>query len=120
MRFPPLLAALLGCAMALGATSDLGAKTPKKKIARCVKYTQTKGKDEQSVDVGLRNRCRYSVSCTVEWKISCEAEPDVAPREHAMTVELDRGAREIINASAASCGESSWGVDDIRWTCEPQ
>lgn len=124
MRFPPVLATLFGIALAIGASAgagDLSAKTPKNKIARCVKYSQKKGADQQSVDVGLRNRCRYNVSCTVEWKVSCEDDDaDTPPREQARTVDLDRGAAEIISASAAVCGDGSWAVDDIRWTCEPQ
>lgn len=123
MRFPPILATLFGFALAIGATAgagDLSAKTPKKTIARCVKYSQTKGSDKQSVKVGLRNRCRYAVSCTVEWSVTCDDDADDAPaREQARTVDLDRGNREIISASAAVCGDAGWAVDDIRWTCEP-
>lgn len=120
MRFPPILAALIGCAIALGVTAATAAKPKRVKIARCVKYSQKRGSDEQSVNVGLRNQCRYAVSCTVEWKITCEDDDaDTPARVQARTVDLGRGAREIINASAAACGDASWAVDDIKWTCEP-
>jgi hypothetical protein len=119
MRFPPILVALVGCAMAIGASST-AAKPTKQKIARCVKYSQARGADEQSVDVGLRNRCRFDVACTVEWKISCDGDDAGTVREQARNVSLDRGAREIITASATVCGDESWAVDDIRWTCEPR
>lgn len=122
MRFPLIVAAFFGLAvgplLSIGA-GDLSAKVPSKRIARCVKYSQKRGSDDQSVDVGLRNRCRYDVSCTVEWTVSCEDDEADAPARHqARSVDLDRGAREIINASAAVCGDGSWAVDDIRWTCE--
>ena len=119
MRFPPILAALIGCAVAIGATTSV-AKPPKTKKVRCVKYTQKKGVDEQSVDVGLRNRCRFAVSCTVEWTVSCEDDDDKTPvRRQSRFVEHDRGDSEIVSASAAICGDGSWAVDDIRWNCEP-
>jgi len=104
------------------ATTNTAQAEPKAKksrsLSRCVKYGQHLGEDKQSVDISLRNRCRMPVSCSVEWKITCDGE-DGAGHESADVLRLVKGARETLNASAAACGDEGWAVDDIKWECEP-
>lgn len=126
-----LVAAVVGCAVAVGlSASSVDVACPegsawakpkaKKRVSRCMRYTQERGADEQSVDITLRNRCGYPVTCSLEWKVSCDADAsDTSPREGARVLRLDRGERGATNASAAACGDDGWAVADIRWLCEP-
>jgi len=92
----------------------------KSSLSRCVRYGQTMGSDKQSVDIKLRNRCRVPVSCSLERKVSCDAdEAGTDPREFADVMKLSKGARDSINASAAACGDDGWAITDITWECEP-
>lgn len=101
-------------------TEAIAKPKAKKRVARCVRYNQVLGGDKQSVDISLRNRCRVPMTCSVEWKITCDAdEADAEPRDFAKVVELGKGMRESVNASAAACGDDGWAVDDIKWDCEP-
>ena len=124
MRSPRLLATLSGIVLAIVASAgagDLAADKKRPPISRCIKYSQKKGADQQSVAVGLKNRCGYDVSCTVEWSVSCEDDDDqTARRNETRSLDLDRGDAEIIRASAAMCGDGDWAVDDIRWSCDPR
>lgn len=119
MRASPLVAAigaaLVTAALSLG-TESLAREGKGPRVSRCVKYSQAKGADEQSVDVGLANRCGFPVSCTLEWRVSCEGEGGAS--ESAISIELSRGEGEVVNASAARCGDGDWSVDEIRWSCE--
>ena len=94
---------------------------PKKKVrkSRCVRYNQVLGGDKQSVDISLRNRCKAAVTCSVEWKVTCDSDPaDAEAKDFARVVEIGGRDRESVNASAAVCGDDGWAVDDIKWECE--
>lgn len=125
MRLSPMWVAL-GAALVTGALAPTpvsmaqGEKPRHQRVSRCVKYSQTMGGDKQSVDIGLANRCRFAVSCTVEWRVSCDSDGAGAAGEAAQSLELGKGDRQTINASAARCGDDGWEVQDIRWTCERQ
>lgn len=125
MRLSPMWAAL-GAALVTSALAPSsvsmaqGSARRPQRVSRCVKYSQTMGSDKQSVDIGLANRCRFAVSCTVEWRVSCESDGAGNSGEAARSLDLGAGARQTINASAARCGDESWEVQDIRWTCERQ
>ncbi len=93
----------------------------KRKRSRCVKYSQLMGADKQSVDVRLRNRCASEMTCSIEWKLSCDADPADAPvRDRTEIATMKRGDTSTMNLSAAACGDDGWSVDDIQWNCNPE
>ncbi len=123
-------ALLCGAAMIIGSSSAfikdggvverVAEAKPKKKsksLSRCIRYGQEKGEDEQSVQIRLRNRCKVKISCSIEWKLQCDGEE--ASEESSSAVKLESGATDFVTASAVSCGDRGWAVDDIKWDCEP-
>ena len=88
-----------------------------KSVRRCVRFSQQLGKDEESVDLRLENKCKFEVRCSLTWKLSCAGPGSSAtsePSERSTT--LDSHDDWTINASAATC-EEDWEVGQVRWNC---
>ncbi len=84
-----------------------------------MKFSQTLGADEESVDLELTSKCNFEVICSLEWELSCSTNAGTAtaaPESRSMTMEFTDRFR--VNASAASC-EEDWKVGDVRWSCVP-
>jgi hypothetical protein len=117
MSISPLAAAALAAAVTLGALGTGSvAQEKRQRVFRCVRYNQSMGADKQSVDVGLANRCGHPVTCSIEWKVSCEEGDGTEGGSGGH--ELAKGEKVTVNASAASCGDGDWEIHDVRWSCE--
>jgi hypothetical protein len=102
---------VLGSAVAVAA-----AAVTRRTAGRCVRYSQKMDSARTGVVMQLRNRCRFPVTCTLEWKLVCAG--NSAGVESA-SLELARGKADSVHASAAGCGDGDWEVADVRWTCDP-
>ncbi len=95
------------------------AKKKAKSVRKCMKFSQTLGTDEESVDLTLTSKCKFEVVCSLEWELSCstnEGTETAAPESRSTTLEFSD--QWSVNASAASC-EEDWKVGDVRWSCVP-
>ena len=86
-----------------------------------MKFQQTLGSDEESVDLQLTSKCKFEVVCSMQWEVSCSAS------DEAQSASVDESKRSStlefsdtwqVNASAARC-ESDWEVRNVRWNCVP-
>lgn len=102
---------VLGCAVAGAA-----AAVTRRSAGRCVRYSQKMDRARTGVLMQLRNRCRFPVTCTLEWKLVCAGS---SASVESASLDLARGEAESVHASAAGCGEGDWEVADVRWTCDP-
>lgn len=91
-----------------------------KSVRRCIKFRQTLGADEESVDLQLTSKCKIEVVCSLEWEVVCSShESDsVSTSEGSRSTTLDFLEEWQVNASAGSC-ESDWEIDKVRWHCLP-
>jgi len=108
------LLSLFLCA-ALGRPAD-GGHVQRRSADRCVRYSQKMERGQTGAALSLRNGCRTAVTCTIEWKLVCGGGP--AGGVEAASMELERGEKKEVSASAAAC-DRDWQVTDVRWTCDP-
>jgi hypothetical protein len=88
-----------------------------KGVRRCVKFQQTLGSDEESVDLQLTNQCKFEVVCSIEWDLQCSssAGSSIADTGKQATT-LDFSESLDVNASAGAC-ETDWEIKNVRWQC---
>ena len=92
-------------------------KSKSKSVRQCMKFSQSLGVDEESVDLKLRSRCKFEVECSLEWELSCTGEDGAkssSPASRSTSMDFTDDWR--INASATSC-EGDWEVGDVKWNC---
>ena len=96
-------------------------KTKAKSVRRCMKFRQSMGEGESSVDFSLTSTCKISVVCQLEWDLQCssgdedEAETISSSKK---TTTLDFSDTWEVNASASSC-DLDWEINNVRWHCTP-
>ena len=97
-----------------------GPKRGKKRASKmtCMKYSQAMS--ESGVDLTLRSGCEARVTCEIRWVVRCgDDDKDTAKRQFAESFSLDHGDAHRAEPSAAVCGDESWEIDDVRWSCQP-
>lgn len=83
-------------------------------VNSCVHYRQQLGKG--GIKLILKSRCKEMMSCTISWELSCTG--DKAPRRDSHIFTLMAGATEVVDASAAACGDKGWQIRNVRWNCQ--
>lgn len=92
-----------------------------KSLAQCTSFDQKEDGDAK-VAFSIRNACTIPVDCTIGWRVVCA--PDSKTRRAmypgSVKLALQPGAvSEAAQASAAVCGDASWTIDQVRWSCQP-
>ena len=101
------------------ALADSGRKK-RKSIDSCASFDQRDRADEDGVDFVVANSCEIKLACGVKWALTCA--PDTRKEKttrHGAAFELEDGQTEATEASTAICGNASWEIRDISWSCEP-
>lgn len=94
-----------------------GKATKNKGVRRCVKFQQTLGSDEESVDLQLTNKCKFEVICSIEWDLSCSSSEGASIEDSGKkSTTLDFSEKLDVNASAGVC-ELDWEITNVRWEC---
>jgi hypothetical protein len=108
------------CALAISICVPALADHPKKSLADCTAFDQA-DKGDDGVQFTLHNSCSIPVSCAISWKLVCAPDSHKRRAVHASAAKLSliEGAAQTADASAASCGDASWSIGDVTWTCEP-
>ena len=121
MRLRPLRArwascalALLVCAVAAPAVAD-----HHKSLADCTSFDQV-DKTGDTVDLTIHNTCSIPVDCELTWRVVCEPEAKKRRSVHPQDVKvtITEGASQSTEASAAVCGDGSWQLDAVEWSCQ--
>jgi len=90
-----------------------------KSISNCTSFDQS-DKGDDAVELNVHNSCAVQIDCTVTWKVTCvdaKKHKTAHPEEHKLSV--TEGTSSSLDASAAVCGDNSWQIDDISWSCQP-
>ena len=108
------------CALAISIVVPAFADRPPRSIHACTRFDQTDVADDR-VAFTIRNGCAIPLDCAVSWRVVCA--PDARKRRsvHPASVKLAiaDGASEAAEASAAVCGDDSWRIDSVAWSCLP-
>jgi hypothetical protein len=88
-----------------------------KGVRRCVKFEQTLGSDEESVDLQLTNKCKFEVVCSIEWDLQCSSSAGSSIAETGKKATTLNFSESLdVNASAGVC-ELDWEIKNVRWEC---
>lgn len=128
MRLPTTGARWALCALALALVASPALADKKKKpkvkqrtsVADCTSFEQLDREDD-SVDLVVANSCEVQVACSVSWSVTCSPGTKRARRsQHGEAFTLATTQSQTNNASATSCGNDGWAIDDVVWSCNPQ
>jgi hypothetical protein len=109
------------CALALSICVPALAKSKvEKSISDCTSFNQTE-KSESAIDMSIHNSCSIPVDCTVTWRIVCAPDAPKRRAAHPKSAKftLPQGMETTTEATAAECGDDSFSIDQVTWSCEP-
>lgn len=124
MRQPAVLALIAVAVIQLG-SGDASAQSKKstksrQMISRCVKMSQQKAGDS-GLELALSNRCQFPVACTLSWQLVCERQGETKRRtrhDESAQLSLADGESTTTTADASTCGDESWAIRRVKWSCE--
>ena len=94
----------------------------KRSISECTSFDQKDRDDEDGVDMTIQNSCSVAVACHIKWDLTCAPESKKhrsrKTESHAFALDSTNGI--TLTASSARCGDDSWAIDEISWSCDPQ
>jgi|GEM_PF-1830857 len=128
MRLPTTGSRWVLCALALTLATNTAFADKKKKskvkaresVAACTTFDQL-DRDDDSVDLVIGSTCEVAVSCSVSWSLICAPGSKKAHKtQHGQAFSLTATQSQSTNASAGTCGNDGWTIDDVVWSCNPE
>jgi hypothetical protein len=99
---------------------SVAAANHKKSLADCTTFDQ-KDKDDDTVDLTVKNACTIPLDCTMSWRVVCA--PDSKKRRNVHVSQeafsLASSGEMTKTASAVICGDDAWKIDSVEWNCSP-
>lgn len=92
-----------------------------KSLASCTSFDQEE-KGDAKVAFTVRNSCTIPVDCAVSWRVICAPDSKKRRAEHPGSAKLALVAgtgSDSAEADASICGDASWTIDQVRWSCQP-
>lgn len=109
------------CALAISicvpvAVADGG----KKSISDCTSFGQ-EDKGDDKVQFTIQNTCTIPVDCAISWRLVCAPQSKKRRASHVGAAKLafTSSSTQTAEASASVCGDDSWSLDNISWSCQP-
>jgi hypothetical protein len=108
------------CALAITIGMPLALAGGRKSVAECTSFDQN-DKDDDKVEFSISNSCSMPVDCSIKWRVVCapDAKSRKATHPKSLKLQVTNGTTTAAEASAAVCGDDSWTIDSIHWSCEP-
>ncbi len=110
------------CALALSicVPAVAGATRAHKSLADCTAFDQDDHGDD-AVTFTVHNSCSVPVDCAVHWRVVCAPDSKKRKSFHQGSAKLALGqmASGSADASAGTCGDDGWSIDQIEWSCQP-
>ena len=115
------LASWVTCALVVSvfvpaAFADRGGKS----LANCTTFDQTT-KDDETEAFTVKNACSIPIDCAISWKVVCAPDSKKRRSSHpgSSKLTLADGASRSAEASVAVCGNDSWEIQGVEWSCAP-
>lgn len=91
-----------------------------KSVASCTAFDQV-DKGEDAVSFKITNTCTIPLDCSVSWRVVCAPASKKRRSVHASSAKLSltSASAGATDASASVCGDDSWQIDSVEWTCAP-
>ncbi len=107
------------CALAISICVPALARD-KKSLADCTSFDQN-DKGDDTVEFKIKNTCTIPVDCAISWRVVCapQSKKRRAVHDGSARVSLATGTEEAKQASAAICGDDSWSIEAVEWSCSP-
>ena len=109
------------CALAITVVVPVAiADRKQKSLADCTSFVQ-EDKDDDKVSFKIQNTCTIPVDCAVGWRVVCAPTSNKRRSTHPGNTKLTlaTGGSMAAEASAAVCGDDSYAIDQISWSCQP-
>jgi len=109
------------CALAISICVPVAlADGSKKSISTCTAFDQN-DKGDDKVEFTIKNSCTVPVDCAISWRVVCAPMSKKRRAVHPSSAKLalTNDATQSAEASATVCGDDSWTIDSIHWSCEP-
>ncbi|MEJ7603431.1 MAG: hypothetical protein WKG01_36430 [Kofleriaceae bacterium] len=108
------------CALAITVVVPVAlADRKSKSLSDCTSFVQ-EDKDDDKVSFKIQNTCSIPVDCAVSWRVVCAPDSKKRRSSHpgSAKLSLSSGATEATEASAAVCGDDTYAIDQISWSCQ--
>jgi hypothetical protein len=109
------------CALAITVAVPVAVADRKaKSLSDCTSFVQ-EDKDEDKVSFKIQNTCTIPVDCEVSWRVVCAPASKKRRASHpgGTKLTLQTGGSMAAEASASVCGDDSYAIDQISWSCQP-
>jgi hypothetical protein len=121
LRLRPLRARWASCALALLVCAAAPAAADHhKSLSDCTSFDQADKPAGDAVELTIHNTCSIPIDCELTWRVVCEPEAkrrrSVHPQDVRVTI--TEGTSQSTDASAAVCGDGSWQIDGVEWSCQ--
>jgi hypothetical protein len=112
------------CALALALCAPAAAdRAPRERrtLADCTAFDQA-DKGEAEVEFTLHNSCTAPIACAISWEVVCAPDSHKRRSVHpgSAKLTLSEQATEKRSTSASVCGDDSWAISNVTWSCNPQ
>lgn len=106
------------CALALSLSLPAAADRHSRSVSECTTFDQS-DKGEDAIAFTIRNSCSVPVDCSITWQVVCAPASKKRRSVHPSTTKLSltSGSTSSADASAAVCGDDSWQIADVSWSC---
>lgn len=108
------------CALTITVAMPLALASGKKSVARCTSFDQN-DKDDDKVEFAIHNTCTMPVDCSIKWRVVCAPDAKSRKATHAKSTKMTvtTNSTSAAEATASMCGDDSWTIDSVHWSCEP-
>ena len=109
------------CALAISiCVPALADHAKAKSLADCTSFDQV-DKGDDTVQLTIKNTCSIPVDCAISWKVVCAPQSKKRRAVHpgSSKLSLVEGGSSTADASATVCGDDSWSIESIEWSCQP-
>ena len=115
---PPVI-----CALAIPMLASIPAIADRngRSVADCTNFNQA-DKGDSLVEFTIHNSFTIPVDCAISWRVVCAPDAPKRRASHAGNASLklaSDNASQSAEASAAVCGDDSWAIQSIQWSCQP-
>ena len=107
------------CALAITIAMPIAFAGGKKSVASCTTFDQV-DKDDDKVEFTIHNACSMPIDCSIKWRVVCapDAKSRKAVHPKSLKLQVTTNSTSATEASAAVCGDDSWTIDSVHWSCE--
>ena len=105
---------------ALAMTGSQTAKAGGRSLDDCTSFLQDDAA-ETSVTYSITSTCKVPIDCSVSWRVVCAPDSKKRRAVHKGSAKFAFPTTDTksTTASADVCGDDSYAIDSVTWSCQP-